>query len=102
MIAGHSMAGVTVPGVVAKLGSARVREMVLVTAFVPRQGQAIVDTFGGPLAAIARMPREAADRSRFPAWPRNTRSATASRNSATDDVEVVHRIGADTWRTRGP
>jgi pimeloyl-ACP methyl ester carboxylesterase len=54
VIAGHSMAGVTVPGVVAKLGSARVREMVLVTAFVPRQGQAIVDTLGGPLAVFAR------------------------------------------------
>jgi pimeloyl-ACP methyl ester carboxylesterase len=54
VIAGHSMAGVTVPGVVAKLGSARVREMVLVAAFVPRQGQAIVDTLGGPLAVFAR------------------------------------------------
>ena len=54
VIVGHSMAGVTVPGVVAKLGSARVREMILVTAFVPRQGQAIVDTLGGPLAVFAR------------------------------------------------
>ena len=54
VIVGHSMAGVTVPGVVTKLGSARVREMILVTAFVPRQGQAIVDTLGGPLAAFAR------------------------------------------------
>jgi pimeloyl-ACP methyl ester carboxylesterase len=45
---------VTVPGIVIKLGSARVREMVLVSAFVPRQGQAIVDTLGGPLAAFAR------------------------------------------------
>jgi pimeloyl-ACP methyl ester carboxylesterase len=55
VIVGHSMAGVTVPGVVAKLGSARVREMVLVAAFVPRQGQAIVDTLGGPLAVFARI-----------------------------------------------
>jgi pimeloyl-ACP methyl ester carboxylesterase len=54
VIVGHSMAGVTVPGVVTKLGSARVREMVLVSAFVPSQGQAIVDTLGGPLAAFAR------------------------------------------------
>jgi len=54
VIVGHSMAGVTVPDVVAKLGSARVREMVLVTAFVPHQGQAIVDTLGGPLAVFAR------------------------------------------------
>ncbi len=54
VIVGHSMAGVTVPGVVAKLGSARVREMILATAFVPPQGTAIVDTLGGPLAWFAR------------------------------------------------
>jgi pimeloyl-ACP methyl ester carboxylesterase len=54
VIVGHSMAGVTVPGVVAKLGFARVREMILAAAFVPPQGQAIVDTLGGPLAWFAR------------------------------------------------
>jgi pimeloyl-ACP methyl ester carboxylesterase len=54
VIVGHSMAGVTVPGVVAKLGSARVREMILAAAFVPPQGQSIVDTLGGPLAVFAR------------------------------------------------
>nr|MDT0522410.1 alpha/beta fold hydrolase [Streptomyces sp. DSM 41633] len=54
VIVGHSMAGVTVPGVVAKLGASQVREMILATAFVPRQGQAIVDTLGGPLAFFAR------------------------------------------------
>jgi pimeloyl-ACP methyl ester carboxylesterase len=54
VIVGHSMAGVTVPGVVTKLGSARVREMILAAAFVPPQGQAIVDTLGGPLAVFAR------------------------------------------------
>lgn len=54
VIVGHSMAGVTVPGVVARLGSSRVREMVLATAFIPPQGTAIVDTLGGPLAYLAR------------------------------------------------
>src|SRR6201986_2180796 len=54
VIAGHSMAGVTVPGVVAKLGSSRVREMILATAFVPPQGSAIADPLGGPLAIFAR------------------------------------------------
>lgn len=54
VIVGHSMAGVTVPGVVTKLGSARVREMILAAAFVPPHGQSIVDTLGGPLAAFAR------------------------------------------------
>jgi pimeloyl-ACP methyl ester carboxylesterase len=54
VIVGHSMAGVTVPGVVTKLGSARVRELILAAAFVPPQGQSIVDTLGGPLAVFAR------------------------------------------------
>ncbi|NDJ87874.1 alpha/beta fold hydrolase [Mycolicibacter kumamotonensis] len=54
VIVGHSMAGVTVPGVVTKLGSPRVREMILATAFVPPQGSAIVDTLDGPLAWFAR------------------------------------------------
>lgn len=54
IIAGHSMAGVTVPGVVARLGASRVREMVLVAAFVPRQGEAITDTLSGPLGWLAR------------------------------------------------
>ena len=54
VIVGHSMAGVTVPNVVARLGSARVREMILVAAFVPPQGLSIADKLGGPLAAFAR------------------------------------------------
>jgi pimeloyl-ACP methyl ester carboxylesterase len=54
VIVGHSMAGVTVPGVVAKLGSARVREMILAAAFVPPQGKSIADKLGGPLAVFAR------------------------------------------------
>ncbi|MGH3525142.1 MAG: alpha/beta fold hydrolase, partial [Mycobacterium sp.] len=54
VIVGHSMAGVTVPGVVAKLGAGRVREMVLVAAFVPPQDAAIIDTLGGFLGFYAR------------------------------------------------
>lgn len=54
VIVGHSMAGLTVPGVVASLGASRVREMILATAFVPSQCSAIVDTLTGPLAWYAR------------------------------------------------
>jgi pimeloyl-ACP methyl ester carboxylesterase len=54
VVVGHSMAGVTAPGVVARLGSARVREMILVGAFVPPQGSSIVDSLAGPLAWFAR------------------------------------------------
>ena len=47
VIVGHSLAGLTVPGVVTKLGSARVREMILATTQVPANGSALVDTFPG-------------------------------------------------------
>ncbi len=54
IMVGHSLAGLTVPGVVATLGSARVREMVLAASCLPLQGTAIVDTLVGPLAWYVR------------------------------------------------
>jgi pimeloyl-ACP methyl ester carboxylesterase len=54
VIVGHSLAGLTVPGVVTKLGSARVREMILATAQVPANGSALVDTLPGALSWFAR------------------------------------------------
>ncbi|MGX9787650.1 alpha/beta fold hydrolase [Mycobacterium sp. MMS18-G62] len=54
VIVGHSLAGVTIPGVAAKLGSSRVRELIFATAFVPPEGTAVVDTLAGPLAWYAR------------------------------------------------
>lgn len=57
VVVGHSMAGLTVPGVVAKLGAARVRELILIAAFVPPQGLSVVDTLRGPLAPLARSVR---------------------------------------------
>ena len=66
VIVGHSMAGLTVPGVVAKLGSARVREMILVTAFVPPQGTALLDTLSGSLAAFSRRTANAGKLARLP------------------------------------
>ena len=54
VVVGHSLAGVTVPGVVAKLGARRVREMVLVAAFVPPQGKSVVQALRGPLVPLAR------------------------------------------------
>ncbi|SRX92501.1 hypothetical protein [Burkholderia xenovorans LB400] [Mycobacterium shimoidei] len=54
IIVGHSYAGVTVPAVVTKLGSTRVLEMILATAFVPPDGAALVDTLPGALGWYAR------------------------------------------------
>jgi pimeloyl-ACP methyl ester carboxylesterase len=54
VVVGHSLAGVTVPAIVAKLGSARVREMVMAATFVPPQGSSVVDSLRGPLRPYAR------------------------------------------------
>jgi pimeloyl-ACP methyl ester carboxylesterase len=54
VIVGHSMAGLTLPGVVTKLGSGRVREMILAAAYVPPDGAALVDTMPGTLGWYAR------------------------------------------------
>lgn len=54
VVFGHSMGGLTVPGVVARLGT-RVREMILAAAFIPPQGSSVADTLGGPLAPLARV-----------------------------------------------
>jgi pimeloyl-ACP methyl ester carboxylesterase len=55
VIVGHSLGGLTVPGVVTRLGATRVREMVLAAAFIPPRGLSVVDTLRGPLAPLARM-----------------------------------------------
>jgi pimeloyl-ACP methyl ester carboxylesterase len=54
VIVGHSLAGLTVPGIVGALGRSRVREMILAAACLPVQGMAIVDTLAGPLAWYVR------------------------------------------------
>ncbi|MBV8860672.1 MAG: alpha/beta fold hydrolase, partial [Mycobacterium sp.] len=54
IVVGHSLAGLTVPGIVAKLGSSRVHEMILAASCLPEQGKAIVDTLVGPLAWYVR------------------------------------------------
>ena len=58
VIVGHSLAGLTVPGVVAKLGPSRVKEMVLAAAFVPPQGASVVDTLPGIIGWYARRKAE--------------------------------------------
>jgi pimeloyl-ACP methyl ester carboxylesterase len=54
VVVGHSMAGLIVPGVVARLGHPRVREMILLAAFIPPEGSTVIETLRGPLAPLAR------------------------------------------------
>lgn len=45
----HSLAGLIVPGIVAKLGSSRVPEMILAACCMPPDGKAVVDALGAQL-----------------------------------------------------
>lgn len=54
VILGHSIGGMTLPGVVTKLGAARVREMIFAAAFLPPEGASIADSLPWLLARIAR------------------------------------------------
>ncbi|OBF25185.1 esterase [Mycobacterium kubicae] len=54
VIAGHSAGGMMLPGVVTRLGATRVREMVFVASFVPREGSSIVDSTPWLIARVAR------------------------------------------------
>jgi pimeloyl-ACP methyl ester carboxylesterase len=54
VIVAHSLGGVSVPGVAARLGPSRVREIVFAWAFIPPEGTAVVDTLSGPVSWYAR------------------------------------------------
>jgi hypothetical protein len=58
VIVGHSLAGLTVPGVVTKLGPSRVKEMVLAAAFVSPQSSSVVDTLPGVVGWYTRRKAE--------------------------------------------
>jgi pimeloyl-ACP methyl ester carboxylesterase len=54
VLVGHSMGGMTLPGVATKLGAQRVREMIFAASFLPPEGASIVDGLPWLLAATAR------------------------------------------------
>jgi len=63
VLVGHSMAGVTLPGVVTALGPERVRHAIYLACCVPAQGEAIVDTLLPPVRWIAKYVGKANTRS---------------------------------------
>jgi pimeloyl-ACP methyl ester carboxylesterase len=54
VIAAHSMGGLPLPGVVTKLGAARVREVIFAASFLPPEGTSIVDGSPWHIAVVAR------------------------------------------------
>jgi pimeloyl-ACP methyl ester carboxylesterase len=53
VIVGHSMGGMMLPGVVIKLGAARVREMIFAASFLPPEGTSILDGSPWLIAKVA-------------------------------------------------
>jgi len=53
VLVGHSLAGIILPGVAARLGSRRVRRLVFLACAVPPDGGTVIDVLRGPLRAIA-------------------------------------------------
>jgi pimeloyl-ACP methyl ester carboxylesterase len=99
VVVGHSMGGLTVPGVVARLGPSRVREMIMAAAFVPPQGLSVVDVLKGPLAPLARVgarvnmplaiPTAAARFAFFNGMPRDQRTFALARIYAESPQVIV-------------
>ncbi len=52
VLVGHSMAGITVPGVAAALGASRVKHLVFLSCCIPPEGGTVFDTLNGPLRAL--------------------------------------------------
>ncbi|MEB4209816.1 alpha/beta fold hydrolase [Mycobacterium sp. 94-17] len=54
IIVGHSIGGMTLPGMASKLGTARVRELIFAASFLPPEGATLVDSLPWLLTRIAR------------------------------------------------
>jgi pimeloyl-ACP methyl ester carboxylesterase len=54
VLVGHSLAGISIPGVATRLGARRVRHLVMVACCIPPQGASVIDTLYGPLRLYAR------------------------------------------------
>jgi pimeloyl-ACP methyl ester carboxylesterase len=68
VLVGHSLAGLTIPGVAAELGATRVRELVFAAAFVPPEGRALVDTMRGIPGLLARRAGRTGNPGTTPRW----------------------------------
>lgn len=53
LLVGHSLAGITLPGVVARLGAALVQRIIFVACCVPPDGKSVLDTLHAPMNFIA-------------------------------------------------
>ena len=69
MLVGHSMAGITMPGVAARLGPALVQRMVFIACCIPPDGKSVLDTLHAPMNLIAsRAARRTAVSAPFPGF----------------------------------
>jgi pimeloyl-ACP methyl ester carboxylesterase len=92
VLVGHSLAGVTVPMVAARLRE-RIRHLVLIAGFVPPEGRSVVDTLPFGFRQVARMslPRSATRR-----MPKTVIRRTLCNDMTPQQAaSVLERIGPD-------
>jgi pimeloyl-ACP methyl ester carboxylesterase len=92
ILVGHSLAGVTVPAVAARLPR-RVRHLVLVAGFVPPEGCSVVDTLPFGLRQLTRMSLPRSATRRMPALV--MRHTLCNDMAPTQARAVLARIGPD-------
>jgi pimeloyl-ACP methyl ester carboxylesterase len=68
VIVGHSLGGMTLPGVATKLGASRVCEMIFAAAFLPPEGTSIVESSPWLIARVARQRAKSGVLSETPQW----------------------------------
>ena len=68
VIVGHSLGAMMLPGVVTKLGAARVREMIFAAAFLPPVGKSIVDGSPWLIARVAGRIAKKNEPTETPQW----------------------------------
>ena len=57
ILVGHSMAGITLPGVAIGLGAERVARMVFLSCCIPPEGKTVIDTLRWPIKPLVAMSR---------------------------------------------
>tara|TARA_R110000772_G_scaffold268731_1_gene398344 strand:+ start:53021 stop:53761 length:741 start_codon:yes stop_codon:yes gene_type:complete len=55
ILIGHSMAGITIPGVTEKLGKALVSKIIFLACCIPPNGQRVLDTLHPPMSIVAKV-----------------------------------------------
>lgn len=55
VLIGHSLAGITIPGVAEKLGNTLVKKIIFIACCIPPDGKRVIDTLHPPMSVVAKI-----------------------------------------------